>query len=118
MLQLVQVSSAPRALRVSMRTAVWIAMWGKIVFSSELKIYVLMCRQPAMRAPFNGCSSAYFSRVAMRPGISFSARSISRRPNAERLISATLNLWAGADMVAVVWVAEGKYMFGGEVRRE
>jgi hypothetical protein len=83
-----------------------------------LKIDVLMCRQPAMRAPFSGCSSAYFSRVAMRPGISFSARSISRRPNAERLMSATLNLWAGADIVAVRWVDEGEYMLWGEVRRE
>jgi hypothetical protein len=61
---------------------------------------ILMCRHPAMRAPFNGCSSAYLVRVAIRPGISFSASSISRRPKAARLISATLNLWAGADMVA------------------
>lgn len=61
---------------------------------------VLMCRHPAMRAPFNGCSSAYLARVAMRPGISFSASSISRRPKAARLMSATLNLWAGADMMA------------------
>ena len=56
----------------------------------------LMCKQPAIRAPFNGWSSAYFSRVAMRPGISFSANSISRRPKAAKLMSATLNLLAGA----------------------
>lgn len=61
---------------------------------------ILMCKQPAIRAPFKGWSAAYFSRVAMRPGISFSASSISRRPNAARLMSATLNLWAGADMIA------------------
>ncbi len=42
----------------------------------------LMCRQPAMRAPFSGWSDAYFVRVAIRPGISFSASSISRRPKA------------------------------------
>jgi hypothetical protein len=63
---------------------------------------ILMCRQPAMRAPFNGWSAAYFSRVAMRPGISFSASSISRRPKAARLMSATFILCAGADMMAVV----------------
>jgi hypothetical protein len=37
----------------------------------------------------------------MRPGISFSASSISRRPKAAKLISATLNLEAGADIVEV-----------------
>jgi hypothetical protein len=55
-----------------------------------------------MRAPLRGWSAAYFSRVAIRPGISFSASSISRRPKAARLMSATLNLCAGADMFAVV----------------
>jgi hypothetical protein len=67
--------------------------------NGEKQFDVLMCRQPAMRAPFNGCSSAYLLRVAMRPGISFSASSISRRPKAARLMSATLNLCAGADIV-------------------
>jgi hypothetical protein len=104
MLQEVQVSSAPRALRVSMRTAVWMAARGQHVFHStyNTKGSVLMCRHPAMRAPFNGWSAAYFSRVIIRPGISFSASSISRRPKAARLMSATFILCAGADMVAVV----------------
>ncbi|KAG9954788.1 S-adenosyl-L-homocysteine hydrolase-like protein, partial [Aureobasidium melanogenum] len=62
---------------------------------------VLMCKQPAIRAPLRGCSSAYFARVAMRPGISCSASSISRRPKAAKLRSATLNFWAGALMVMV-----------------
>lgn len=66
-----------------------------------------MCRQPAMRAPFNGWSSAYFLRVSMRPGISFSASSISRRPKAARERSATLCLWAGADMLMDVGEGEG-----------
>lgn len=52
-----------------------------------------------MRAPFNGCSSAYFSRVFMRPGISISASSISRRPKAANEMSATLNFCAGALML-------------------
>lgn len=57
-----------------------------------------------MRAPFNGWSEAYFSRVAMRPGISFSASSISRRPKAASEMSATLNLLAGADILArIMW---------------
>jgi hypothetical protein len=68
MLQLVQVTSAPRAVRVSMRTAVW----------------MVMCKQPAMRAPARGWSAAYLVRMAIRPGISISARSISRRPKAAR----------------------------------
>ena len=42
MLQLVQVTSAPSAVSVSMSTAVWIVMW----------------RQPAMRAPLSGFARA------------------------------------------------------------
>lgn len=68
-----QVTSAPRNVKVSMRTAVWMVMW----------------RHPAIRAPFNGWSSAYLARVAIKPGISFSASSISLRPKAARLRSAT-----------------------------
>jgi hypothetical protein len=45
---------------------------------------ILMCRQPAMRAPWRGWSAPYFSRMAMRPGISTSESSISRRPKAAR----------------------------------
>jgi hypothetical protein len=77
-----QVTSAPRATRVSMRTAVWMVMW----------------RQPAIRAPLRGWSAAYLARVAIKPGISFSARSISLRPKAARERSATLNFPAGADI--------------------
>ena len=44
----------------------------------------LMCRHPAILAPFNGWSDWYFFLVSMRPGISFSAISISRRPKAAR----------------------------------
>src|SRR5512140_598397 len=90
-----QVTSAPRAVSVSISTAVWI----------------VMCRHPAMRAPFKGWSSAYFLRVAIRPGISFSARVISFRPKAARDRSATLNLWAGAAILtdAILDVPAGQH---------
>ena len=68
MLQLVQVTSAPRVMRVSMSTAVW----------------MVMCRQPAMRAPLRGCEAPWRSRKVMSPGISFSASSIPPRPRLAR----------------------------------
>src|SRR3954453_19057362 len=74
MLQLHQRTCAPSAVSVSMSTAVWI----------------VMCNDPVMRAPFKGCSSANSARNAMRPGISCSASSISLRPKAARDRSATL----------------------------
>ena len=60
--------SAPSAASVSISTAVWI----------------VMCSEPAMRAPFSGCFGPYSSRVAIRPGISVSASEISLRPNSAR----------------------------------
>lgn len=45
---------------------------------------ILMCRQPAIRAPLRGWSGPYLRRMDMRPGISISASSISRRPKAAR----------------------------------
>ncbi len=74
MLQDAQRTSAPRATRVSMSTAVC----------------TVMCREPVMRAPARGWASAYSLRIAMRPGISCSARVISLRPKAARERSATL----------------------------
>ena len=65
--------SAPSAFRVSIRTAVWI----------------VMCSEPAMRAPLSGCFGPYSSRTAMRPGISVSAMEISLRPQSARLMSRT-----------------------------
>ena len=64
MLQQHQRTSAPSAVSVSISTAVWI----------------VMCSEPVIRAPFSGCASAYSSRVCMRPGISCSASTISLRP--------------------------------------
>jgi hypothetical protein len=54
------------------------------------KISTHMWRHPAIRAPFKGWLGPYFSRMAMRPGISCSASSISFRPKAAREMSATL----------------------------
>jgi hypothetical protein len=56
--------SAPSASSVSINTAVW----------------MVMCSEPAMRAPLSGLLLANSSRVAIRPGISVCARSISLRP--------------------------------------
>ena len=59
-----QRTSAPRAVSVSISTAVW----------------MVMCSEPVMRAPLSGCASANSRRVAIRPGISCSASWISLRP--------------------------------------
>src|SRR5512146_20322 len=88
MLHDAQRTSAPSAVSVSISTAVWIVMW----------------RLPAMRAPFSGCWGPYFSRVAIRPGISFSAISISLRPKSASLISFTLY---GRDFFFAVAVMAG-----------
>src|SRR5438046_10205304 len=74
MLHDAQRTSAPSDLRVSISTAVW----------------MVMCKEPAMRAPRNGCCGANSSRIAIRPGISVSAIAISLRPQAARSRSATL----------------------------
>src|SRR6266540_54160 len=74
MLHDAQRTSAPSALSVSISTAVWI----------------VMCKEPAMRAPRSGCCGANSSRIAIRPGISVSAIAISLRPHAARSRSATL----------------------------
>src|SRR3954454_18439654 len=74
MLQLTQRTSAPSAVSVSISTAVW----------------MVMCSEPAMRAPASGWASPYSSRRLIRPGISCSAREISLRPKPARERSATL----------------------------
>ena len=71
MLQLAQRTSAPSASRVSIKTAVW----------------MVMCREPVIRAPASGRDSPNSVRTAINPGISCSASSISRRPKSARLIS-------------------------------
>ena len=56
-----------------MRTAVWTVMWS----------------DPEMRAPASGLLAPYSLRIAIRPGISCSARIISLRPNGASDKSAT-----------------------------
>ena len=74
MLHDAQRTCAPRATRVSMSTAVW----------------VVMCSEPAMRAPASGFDSPNSSRRAISPGISCSARRIWWRPASASERSATL----------------------------
>src|SRR5437868_12948063 len=49
-----------------------------------------MWSEPVMRTPASGFWGAYFSRIAIKPGISFSAIEISFRPKSARLMSLTL----------------------------
>ena len=73
MLQLAQRTSAPSSTRVSIRTAVWI----------------VMCSDPVIRAPFSGLDAPNSSRSAIRPGISVSAMVISLRPKSACEMSRT-----------------------------
>ncbi len=94
MLQLDQRTEAPSSISVSISTAVW----------------MVMCRQPAMRAPARGLEVPNSSRRAIRPGISFSAISISLRPNSARERSATLKscFWVvGVSMTVLMVFCEG-----------
>src|SRR5438552_18832595 len=49
-----------------------------------------MCNDPVMRTSASGFCGAYFSRIAISPGISFSAIEISLRPQSASEMSATL----------------------------
>src|SRR5882757_9114446 len=49
-----------------------------------------MCSEPVTRTPASGLSAAYFLRMAIRPGISYSATEISLRPQSASDRSATL----------------------------
>ena len=73
MLHDAQRTSAPRAVSVSISTAVW----------------MVMCSEPAMRAPFRGFASPNSARSAISPGISVSAISISLRPKSASAMSLT-----------------------------
>ena len=61
-----------------------------------------MWSDPVIRTPASGLPAAYFSRIAIRPGISCSAIWISLRPHSARLMSATLKSVVAADWEAVV----------------
>src|SRR5579885_2799487 len=51
---------------------------------------MVMCSDPVTRTPASGFCGAYFSRIAIKPGISCSAIETSLRPQSARLRSATL----------------------------
>merc|ERR1712241_1192848 len=65
MLQEHQRTLVPNAAKVSMSTPVW----------------MVMCREPLMLRPLNGCEGPNSFRAAIKPGISCSARVSSLRPN-------------------------------------
>merc|ERR1719316_1099213 len=65
---------APKAAKVSISTPVWI----------------VMCSEPLMLSPLNGCAGPNSARAAMRPGISTSASESSLRPNSAKPMSFTL----------------------------
>ena len=73
MLQEAQRTWAPSATSVSMSTPVWMVMWS----------------EPVMRCPLSGFLLPYSLRMAIRPGISFSASSSSLRPQSARVMSLT-----------------------------
>ena len=52
---------------------------------------MVICKDPAIRAPFKGFSEPYLVRKAIRPGISFCASIISFRPQSAKERSFTLN---------------------------
>lgn len=56
--------------------------------SISTAVCIVMCKQPAIRAPFKTFRGPYFLRKAIKPGISFSAISISFRPHSARVMSA------------------------------
>src|SRR5450631_3029757 len=62
---------------------------------------MVMCSEPVMRTPASGLAWAYFLRIDIRPGISYSAMEISLRPHSASERSATLNSAAVSLIVAV-----------------
>ena len=53
-------------------------------------VWMVMCRQPATRAPLSGLLAPNSLRRAISPGISLSAIVISLRPQSARPMSFTL----------------------------
>lgn len=74
MIKYIERTSAPNSMRVSIRTAVC----------------TVMCKQPAIRAPFKIFWGPYFFLIAIRPGISCSAKIISFRPHSANVKSAII----------------------------
>src|ERR1035441_6517711 len=64
-------------------------------------VWMVMCKEPVMRAPRSGCCAANSCRMAIKPGISVSAMRISLRPQSARLKSLTKKSW-GCLMAAFI----------------
>ena len=91
---------APRSTSVSIRTAVC----------------TVICSEPVIRTPWSGLLEAYFSRIAISPGISCSAISMDFRPHSARVRSLTLNSGAAAAFPLPLVVLAGR-AFPGLVAR-
>src|SRR5229473_329343 len=91
---------APRSISVSINTAVWIVMWS----------------EPVMRTPASGFWGAYFSRIAINPGISFSAIEISFRPKSASDMSLTLKSCFVFVFVLIINLFRRLFQRGGLVR--
>src|ERR1700722_7119434 len=85
-------------------------------------VWMVMCREPVMRAPRKGCCAANSWRIAISPGISVSAILISLRPQSARAKSLTKKSWVCliAAFIAKFPVEEGAsrgarcFAFGSE----
>src|ERR1035437_174997 len=100
MLPEAQRTSAPSAVSVSIRTAVWI----------------VMCNEPVTRTPLSGLDGPNFLRTAIRPGISCSATEISFRPHSAREMSLT---WKSTLAMACIrfWAIVRSSLFNGRFER-
>jgi hypothetical protein len=58
--------------------------------SIKTAVWIVICKHPAILAPAKGLDVPNSSRSAIKPGISASAKTISLRPQAARLMSLTL----------------------------
>ena len=101
MLQEHQRTSAPRAVRLSINTAVC----------------MVICKLPAIRTSLKGCCRPNSLRQAIRPGISASAKSISSRPKSACAISFTLYCKTQIQLVQPFGlVASQRMLVGAQLR--
>src|SRR4029077_244789 len=74
-----------------------------------------MWSEPVIRTPASGFWGAYFSRIAINPGISFSAIEISFRPNSASEISLTLKSSFVFVLVLIINLLRRLFQRGGLV---
>src|SRR2546430_105911 len=74
-----------------------------------------MCSEPVMRTPTSGFCGAYFSRIAINPGISFSAIEISLRPKS---VDVNTERFGMADCVSELNLAFRRETCGDDVLRD